>query len=210
MQGRLNTLRSPSTLRILQLGPPRQDDSPSAPRRQRARAHCAPRRLATARERHARAPLHAPPTRAKRPQAASLPSVTSQPRPNAPQPQAQEASSHARAQRPAPRRRPGVQCCRTLVRAEAAESALVADAVADERAGGGNEAAPTKGAARMRAPRRQLLFVELAHEGEGEERAHVLEVRAHLHADLVPAGFAGDVLNRDGGAAKRAAAADRG
>ena len=66
MQGRLTTLRSPSTLRILQLGPPRQDDSPSAPRRQRARAQCAPRRLATARERHARSASYAPPTRAKR------------------------------------------------------------------------------------------------------------------------------------------------
>ena len=34
----------------------------------------------------------------------------------------------------------------------------------------------------------RLLLVELADEAEREERAHVLEVRAHLHVDLVPAG----------------------
>ena len=56
MKSRLNTLRSPATLRILQLGPPRQDDSPSAPRPPRPRAPHVARRLATARERHARAP----------------------------------------------------------------------------------------------------------------------------------------------------------
>jgi hypothetical protein len=38
------------------------------------------------------------------------------------------------------------------------------------------------------------LLVELADEAEREERAHVLEVRAHLHVDLVPAGVALDVL----------------
>src|SRR5262245_42823281 len=34
----------------------------------------------------------------------------------------------------------------------------------------------------------RLLLVELADEAQREEGAHVLEVRAHLHVDLVPAG----------------------
>src|SRR5262249_13249113 len=42
-------------------------------------------------------------------------------------------------------------------------------------------------------PRGRSFFVELADQAQGEEGAHVLEVRAHRQVDLVPAGAAGHV-----------------
>src|SRR3954447_25426531 len=56
-------------------------------------------------------------------------------------------------------------------------------------------------------PRRSLL-VELADEAEREERAHVLEVRADLHVDLVPAGVALDLGHDDARLAEGATTTD--
>src|SRR5262249_33716905 len=63
---------------------------------------------------------------------------------------------------------------------------------------------------RLLVPDPPLLLVELADEAQREEGAHVLEVRAHLHVDLVPAGVALDLGDDDAGLAQRAAAADGG
>ena len=59
-------------------------------------------------------------------------------------------------------------------------------------------------------PCERLVLVELADHGQGEHRAHVLEVRANLHADPVPTGFAFDVFDDDLGFTQRTTSADVG
>src|SRR6185503_3443177 len=56
--------------------------------------------------------------------------------------------------------------------------------------------------------RARLLLVELAHQRQREERAHVLEPRANLETDPIPARIALDVLHADLRLTERLAAAE--
>ena len=49
----------------------------------------------------------------------------------------------------------------------------------------------------------KLLFVQLAHETQGEEGTHVLEVGSDLHVDLVPASVAFHLGHLDLGLTER-------
>src|SRR3954471_24741905 len=61
--------------------------------------------------------------------------------------------------------------------------------------GGNGEAGQDVPAACAAGTTARLFLVELADQRQGEGRTHVLEVRAHLDADLVDAGLAGDILD---------------